>query len=154
MGLAHYIAEGFQYVEAALQTPNPPEGVVGVPLLPGGLFYGARAEQDSPIYPMGRLEIEETDRELNSGGGSLATYDVRLTVYSQPGDDYAAEIVRRFAAYLAQNHLPWDRIPFLLGRVVSIVPQSGTMDEDPDTEAGQDTDRASITWQFTLSERP
>jgi hypothetical protein len=86
MGLAHYIAAGFQYVVAALQTENPPEGVLGVPLLPGGLFYGARAEVDSPTYPLGRLEIQETEREYNSGGGSLARYDVRLTVYSQQGD--------------------------------------------------------------------
>jgi hypothetical protein len=150
MGLAHYIAEGFQAVVAAVE---PAQGLEGAALLPGGLYYGARGEIDTPIYPLGRLEITETDRELNSGGGSLATYEIRLTVYSQPGDAYPAEITRRLQAYLAQNHLPWEAIPDALGRIVSIVPQSGTMDEDTDTEFGQDTERSSVTWQFTLSER-
>lgn len=154
MGLAHYIAEGFQTVAGMIQTANPPAGVLGVPILPGGLFYGARAEIDTPpIYPLGRLEIQETEREHNSGGGALAQYEVRLTVYSQPGQDYAAEITRRFQEYLAKNNIPWPAIPPALGRIVSIVPQSGTLDEDPDDELGQDTERSSVTWNFTLSER-
>jgi hypothetical protein len=153
MGLAHYIAEGWQLIAGTLQTENPPAGVHGVPILPGGLYYGERGEIDTPVYPLGRLEIQEVQREHHTGGGALATYEVRLTVYSVPGQDYAAEIARRFEAYLSLNSFSWQAIPDALGRIVSIVPASGTLDEDPDTELGQDADRASVTWQFTLSER-
>ncbi len=151
MGLGHYIAEGFRAVVETLDDGGP-EG--GGALLPGGIYYGARGEADTPVYPLGLLHIEEVEREFNSGGGSLATYDVRLTVYAQAGQQYPAEAVRRVAAYFAGNNFSlFGTIPAEFGRLVSMVPQSGTIEEDPDDEFGQDTNRASITWQITLSER-
>lgn len=150
MGLGHYIAEGFRAVVITLDDGTPELG----PVLPGGIYYGGRGEADTPVYPLGLLHIEEVDREFNSGRGSLATYDLRLTIYAQAGQQYPAEAVRRVEAYFAGNNFSlFGAIPAEFGRLVSMVPQSGTMEEDPDDEFGQDTDRASITWQITLSER-
>ena len=146
MGLAHYIAESFREVMAVSDNWDPPA-------LPGGIYYGARGEMETPVYPLGRLEIREDEREYNSGGGSLVTYEVRLTVYSQAGQQYAAEIVRQFAAYVHTYNLRWEALPATLGSLISMIPTAGTMDEDPDDEFGQDTDRASITWTVMLSER-
>lgn len=152
MGLGHYIAEGFRAIAATLDSGegDAPDYEA---ILPGGLYYGARGEIDTPVYPLGLLAIEETDRELNSGGGSLARYEVRLTIYALAGQQYPAEAVRRFQAYFQSNHFSWEAIPDTFGRLVSMVPQAGTMEEDPDDEFGQDTNRASINWQITLSER-
>ncbi|MEE9185251.1 MAG: hypothetical protein V3U39_12370 [Acidimicrobiia bacterium] len=151
MGLGHYIAEGFRAVVSTLDDGGPDGGEA---VLPGGIYYGARAEADTPLYPLGLLHIEEVDREFNSGGGSLATYDVRLTVYAQAGQQYPAESVRRVAAYFAGNTFSLlGTMPAEFGRLVSMLPQTGTIEEDPDDEFGQDTNRASITWQITLSER-
>jgi len=150
MGLGHYIAKGFREVIATLDDGTPELGAV----MPGGIYYGARGEADNPVYPLGLLQIEETDREHNSGGGSLTTYEMRLTVYAKAGQQYPAEAVRRVAAYFAGNNFAlFGAIPPEFGRVVSMIPTAGTMGEDPDDEFGQDTDRASITWQITLSER-
>jgi hypothetical protein len=152
MGLGHYIAEGFRAIAATLDS-----GVGDAPdydaILPGGLYYGARGEADDPVYPLGLLQIEEVERAYNSGGGSLATYEMRLTIYAQAGQQYPAEAVRRFQAYFQANNFSWEAIPAALGRLVSMVPQGGTIQEDADEEFGQDTERASITWQLTLSER-
>lgn len=144
MGMSHLIAESFREIAAGSQDL--------LDALPGGIYYGSRAEAENVVYPMGLLQVREDDREHNSGGGSLATYEMMLTVFSPQGQQYPGEITALFANYFHTNRIYFPAIPADAGRLVHIREQAGTLDEDPDDEFGRDTDRASVAWQITLAE--
>lgn len=145
MGLAHLIAGSFRDIAKGDDTLLAD--------LPGGIYYGARGESDSPIYPLGLLQVRENEREYNSGGGALVTYELMLTVFSKGGQKFAGEIVRDFAMFFHTRRIFFPLVPPESGRLIHMTEESGTLDEDPNDEFGQDCDRASITWNVTLSER-
>lgn len=144
MGLAHLIAQSFREIAAGSQEL--------VDVLRGGIYYGHRGEADDLLYPLGLLQVREGDREHNSGGGALVTYEIMLTVFSEQGQTYPGEITRLFGNYFHRNRIYFPTIPLDAGRLIHMTEEAGTLEEDPDDEFGRDTDRASITWTVMLSE--
>ena len=145
MGLGHLIAESFREIAEGSTTLNED--------LPGGIYYGARGEVDNPVYPLALLQVREHSREYNSGGGALVDYEVMLTVFSKQAQTYPGEITKHFASYFHTRRIFFPTIPPDTGRLIGMRLEAGTLEEDPDEELGRNAERASITWNVTLSER-
>ncbi len=144
MGLNHYIIAGFRRIIGSYPLLN----------LPGGVFHGTRAEMDNPQYPLALIQVTEASREYHSGGGALVVYTVKVTVYAQGGQQHPSITTEFLSAVFSKvDSLP--EVNVRVGRkdfLVSIIPTANTVEEEPDTELGQDTLAASISWDVSVNE--
>lgn len=118
--------------------------------LSGGIHYGTRAQRDAS-RPFALLMVNEVDREKNSSGVALATYEVSLQVI-------VSQRVNVVGNILACFHQFWDRVvslPALLSteaKLVLIHPGGTEIGEAAEEDMGKDVIIGTTTWTLKISE--
>ena len=121
-----------------------------VAMLPGDLHYG-RADT-SAIRPFAAMEIEEREREYNSGGGALVQYDLTVTVYGKQRVRDVGEILQLFSAVVSREVGWLQAASDELGAVLSVVPTGSTLTEDETEEFGKDVMVGTTSWLIIINE--
>ncbi len=132
--IARALKEAVAYADLGLNAP---------------IEFGTRATLEAP-KPFALLDVAEVDRDFNSSGVSLVTYEVTITVY-------ALELVETVGSVLATFHRYWDRLLSLDGlaedaELVLIFPGDTEIGEATEEDLGQDVIVGVTSWTLKLSE--
>ncbi len=132
--LALSLKEAVAYADLGLNAP---------------IEFGSRATLEAP-KPFALLDVTEIDREFNSSGVALVTYEVTITVY-------ARELVETVGSVLATFHRYWDRLLSLDGltedaELVLIFPGDTEIADATEEDLGQNVIVGVTSWTLKLSE--
>ncbi len=120
----------------------------------GHLEYGVRASQvASGEKPNALLVVDELEREFNTGGVALVTYEVTLTVYADERIETVGSILEMFHRY-------WDRIAGFpagimapdVAAFVSIHPGDTEIGEATEEDLGKDVIVGTTSWTLLITE--
>jgi len=133
-----------------LAASDPMAAALGTAGLAGGLHYGVRATYTA-VRPFATFSVVETDREENSSGTDLVTYDVTVTVVVEQLGEIAAAILNVFRTY-------WGRLMDLPGldaaeaEFVLIHPEGTEIGEAEQEDLGNDVIIGVTSFTLKLAE--
>ena len=134
----------------ALATANPMAAALVTAGLSGSLHYGTRASR-SASRPFATFSVNETEREYNSSGVALVTYEVSVAVYVDYSGEIAAAILDVFQRY-------WGGLADLpgldddLAEFVLIHPETSEIGETEQEDMGVDIILGIATWTLRIAE--
>ena len=118
----------------------------------GGLHYGTRASLKADVLrPYATYSVSEIERESNSSGVALVTYEVELSVVVDQKGSVAGRILNVFQRY-------WSRLGNLtaldsdLARLVLVHPGASEIGEADERDLGEDVILGNTSLQIRISE--
>ena len=115
--------------------------------MPGGLHHAFLLDEEA-TRPYGVIEVNELSREYNSGWGSLAMYEVELTVYGKQRVKPVGDTQENLG-FLFNTNLDLGSVT---GAVMSVVPITGSLEEDEVSIQGKDVLLSKNKWKIQINE--
>ena len=131
------------FIESALADSDISQSV------PGGWHHGKRL-RNADARPYGMINVEELEREYNTGFNSLAKYRVELTIYGTDKVGVAGATQQKVADVFdlalsigtGSGH----------GKLLVVMPIGGSITEDDDQIHGKDVVLSKKIYRVTIKE--